>query len=79
MESIINHGYNLLKFMSEIKNTEQKIEKIFKEAQDFLPLLGTDYVEFYVGNLKTISFTILKLLLVFNHLLTRVLKQEAKM
>jgi len=27
-------------------------EKIFKEAQDFLPLLGTDYVEFYVGNAK---------------------------
>ncbi len=29
-----------------------KIEKIFKEAKDFLPLLGTDYVEFYVGNAK---------------------------
>lgn len=27
-------------------------EKIFKDAQDFLPLLGTDYVEFYVGNAK---------------------------
>ena len=38
--------------MSEIKNTEHNIEKIFKEAQDFLPLLGTDYVEFYVGNAK---------------------------
>ena len=29
-----------------------EIEKIFKEAKDFLPLLGTDYVEFYVGNAK---------------------------
>jgi len=28
------------------------LEKIFSEAQDFLPLLGTDYVEFYVGNAK---------------------------
>ncbi len=27
-------------------------EKIFKDAQDFLPLLGIDYVEFYVGNSK---------------------------
>jgi 4-hydroxyphenylpyruvate dioxygenase len=27
-------------------------EKIFKDAQDFLPLNGTDYVEFYVGNAK---------------------------
>ncbi len=29
-----------------------ELEKIFKDAQDFLPLLGTDYVEFYVGNAK---------------------------
>ena len=29
-----------------------KLEKIFSEAKDFLPLLGTDYVEFYVGNAK---------------------------
>jgi 4-hydroxyphenylpyruvate dioxygenase len=28
------------------------IPKIFKEAQDFLPLNGTDYVELYVGNAK---------------------------
>ncbi|MBT30027.1 MAG: 4-hydroxyphenylpyruvate dioxygenase, partial [Thalassobius sp.] len=26
------------------------IEKIFPEAKDFLPLNGTDYVEFYVSN-----------------------------
>ncbi|MEM6517099.1 MAG: 4-hydroxyphenylpyruvate dioxygenase [Bacteroidota bacterium] len=30
----------------------ETLEKIFEEAQDFLPLLGTDYVEFYVGNAK---------------------------
>ena len=42
--------------MSEIKNTEHNIEKIFKEAQDFLPLLGTDYVEFYVGNAKQSAY-----------------------
>jgi 4-hydroxyphenylpyruvate dioxygenase len=28
------------------------LEKIFEGAQDFLPLMGTDYVEFYVGNAK---------------------------
>ena len=28
------------------------LEKIFQGAKDFLPLLGTDYVEFYVGNAK---------------------------
>jgi len=36
----------------EIKNVEYGLEKIFEGAQDFLPLLGTDYVEFYVGNAK---------------------------
>lgn len=38
--------------MKEIKNVEYGLEKIFEGAQDFLPLLGTDYVEFYVGNAK---------------------------
>tara|TARA_R110002072_G_scaffold20688_1_gene74792 strand:+ start:32897 stop:34054 length:1158 start_codon:yes stop_codon:yes gene_type:complete len=38
--------------MSKIKNVEYGLEKIFEGAQDFLPLLGTDYVEFYVGNAK---------------------------
>ena len=37
---------------TEIKNVEYGLEKIFEGAQDFLPLLGTDYVEFYVGNAK---------------------------
>ena len=30
----------------------QKLKKIFPKAQDFLPINGTDYVEFYVGNAK---------------------------
>lgn len=41
--------------MSNLKNIENfdyGLEKIFPEAEDFLPLLGTDYVEFYVGNAK---------------------------
>jgi len=36
----------------EIKSVEYGLEKIFEGAQDFLPLMGTDYVEFYVGNAK---------------------------
>lgn len=41
--------------MSNLKNTQNfnyGLEKIFPEADDFLPLLGTDYVEYYVGNAK---------------------------
>ncbi|MFT4696709.1 MAG: 4-hydroxyphenylpyruvate dioxygenase, partial [Urechidicola sp.] len=34
--------------MSKVKNVEYGLEKIFEDAQDFLPLLGTDYVEFIV-------------------------------
>ena len=37
---------------NKLKNTEYGLEKIFKDAKDFLPLLGTDYIEFYVGNAK---------------------------
>ncbi len=32
--------------------TSLQLEKIFTEAEDFLPLNGTDYVELYVGNAK---------------------------
>jgi len=32
--------------------TAPNLEKIIPEAEDFLPLNGTDYVEFYVGNAK---------------------------
>ena len=35
-----------------LKSVDYGLEKIFDGAQDFLPLLGTDYVEFYVGNAK---------------------------
>jgi len=41
--------------MSNLKSAENfnyGLEKIFPEADDFLPLLGTDYVELYVGNAK---------------------------
>ncbi|MFT5512475.1 MAG: 4-hydroxyphenylpyruvate dioxygenase [Bacteroidia bacterium] len=38
--------------LSEVKNYKYSLEKIFPEADDFLPLLGTDYVELYVGNAK---------------------------
>ncbi|MFQ3325470.1 MAG: 4-hydroxyphenylpyruvate dioxygenase [Salibacteraceae bacterium] len=36
----------------EIQSVDYSLEKIFAGAQDFLPLLGTDYIEFYVGNAK---------------------------
>ena len=42
--------------MSEIKNVDYGLEKIFDGAKDFLPLLGTDYVEFYVGNAKQAAY-----------------------
>jgi 4-hydroxyphenylpyruvate dioxygenase len=32
--------------------TPINLEKLIPEAEDFLPLLGTDYVELYVGNAK---------------------------
>lgn len=38
--------------MKQIQSVNYGLEKIFEGAQDFLPLLGTDYVEFYVGNAK---------------------------
>ena len=38
--------------LTNIKNFNYSLEKIFSEADDFLPIMGTDYVEFYVGNAK---------------------------
>lgn len=35
-----------------LKSVDYGLDKIFDGAQDFLPLLGTDFVEFYVGNAK---------------------------
>ncbi len=38
--------------LKNIQNFNYGLKKIFPEAEDFLPLLGTDYVELYVGNAK---------------------------
>ena len=38
--------------LTNVANYNYGIEKIFDEAGDFLPLLGTDFVELYVGNAK---------------------------
>ena len=35
---------------------EMPIPKIFEKAQDFLPLNGTDYIEFYVSNAKQAAY-----------------------
>lgn len=37
-------------------NTSLKLEKKIQGAEDFLPLLGTDFVELYVGNAKQAAF-----------------------
>lgn len=41
-----------IKNLKNLQNTEYSLKKLFDEAEDFLPLLGTDYVELYVGNAK---------------------------
>ena len=33
-------------------NTSLNLEKTVPQTEDFLPILGTDYVELYVGNAK---------------------------
>lgn len=39
--------------LTQVKNFNySETKKIFDKAQDFLPILGTDYVELYVGNAK---------------------------
>lgn len=38
--------------LTGIQNYDYGLQKIFTDAEDFLPLLGTDYVELYVGNAK---------------------------
>tara|TARA_R100000935_G_C2822776_1_gene160628 strand:- start:193 stop:1332 length:1140 start_codon:yes stop_codon:yes gene_type:complete len=37
-------------------STSLNLEKKIKEAEDFLPLLGTDFVELYVGNAKQAAY-----------------------
>ena len=41
-----------IKKLKDLQNTEYGLKKIFEEAEDFLPLNGTDYIELYVGNAK---------------------------
>lgn len=41
-----------IKNLKNLQNIEYGLKKLFDEAEDFLPLLGTDYVELYVGNAK---------------------------
>ncbi|MBC8265804.1 MAG: 4-hydroxyphenylpyruvate dioxygenase [Flavobacteriales bacterium] len=41
-----------MKDLTKVENFNYGLEKIFPEADDFLPILGTDYVEYYVGNAK---------------------------
>ncbi|WP_026914766.1 4-hydroxyphenylpyruvate dioxygenase [Christiangramia portivictoriae] len=37
-------------------NTSLNLEKVVPEAEDFLPILGTDFVELYVGNAKQAAY-----------------------
>ena len=46
----------MAKDLKNIKNVAYGLEKIFSEAEDFLPLNGTDYVEFIVGNAKQAAY-----------------------
>ena len=34
-----------IKNLKNLQNTEYSLKKVFDDAEDFLPLLGTDYVE----------------------------------
>ena len=43
----------------------KKLKKIYSEAQDFLPINGTDYVEFYV-EMQNKLLTFIKLHLAFS-------------
>ena len=53
-----------IKNLKDLQNTEYSLRKLFDEAEDFLPLLGTDYVELYVG-MPSNRHTFIKPLLVF--------------
>ena len=45
-----------IKDLKNLQNTEYSLKKLFSDAEDFLPLLGTDYVELYVGNAKQAAY-----------------------
>ena len=63
--------------MKEIKNVNYGLEKIFKGAKDFLPLLGTDYMSFMWEMLSKQHITISQHL-DFNHMHTRGLRLVAE-
>lgn len=42
--------------MDQNLDEQYGLKKIFDEAKDFLPLLGTDYIELYVGNAKQAAY-----------------------
>ncbi len=44
-----------MKDLTNVKNFDYGLEKIFEEAEDFLPIKGKDYVELYVGNTKQVA------------------------
>ncbi len=41
---------------NQLKDIGETLQKIYKDAGDWLPLNGTDYVEFYVGNAKQAAY-----------------------
>jgi len=41
-----------MKDLTKVENFNYGLVKIFQDAEDFLPIMGTDYVEYYVGNAK---------------------------
>jgi 4-hydroxyphenylpyruvate dioxygenase len=45
-----------MEVLTQIANYEYAGEKVFSEAKDYFPLLGTDYVELYVGNAKQAAY-----------------------
>ena len=38
------------------ETSSPELVKVVSDAADFLPLLGTDYVELYVGNAKQAAY-----------------------
>jgi 4-hydroxyphenylpyruvate dioxygenase len=51
----INYPYNPFQ-TNKMETTAQFTSPITATTEDFLPLLGTDYVEFYVGNAKQAAY-----------------------
>ena len=39
-----------------MSNTSPELKKVVAEADDFLPLLGTDHIELYCGNAKQSAY-----------------------